>query len=386
MVIMDRIFAYTDESGNSGWDFDKPNVSSHFVIASIIVKESELSTLMNSLERIRQQYFGNGEMKSSSIGKSIDKRRQVLSQLSNLPFSIFAVVFDKRKMINYKGLCYKPSFYKFLNNIVHKELRRAFANVVVMADEIGGSEYMKSFSSYFREKSDIPTLFGDASFYFNKSDNNVCVQLADIIAGTIARKYDELYKKETVTDFIPIIKSKITRIQLYPQTYENYQIESSAIAQGYDRDIANICLKQAVEFVERNKDSKSSDVQAQIIVLDYLLFRFLNNDLRKYIPTKELQSQLSATTYGNVSTQTFRNKIIAKLRDEGVIIASSSNGYKIPSKESELLDFVNHGTTIIYPMISRLRKCRDLIKLGTTNGLDLFEHIENEDLRNVLEQ
>ena len=66
---MDKIFAYTDESGNSGWDFDKPNVSSHFVIASIIVKESELSTLMNSLERIRQQYFGNGEMKSSSIEK-----------------------------------------------------------------------------------------------------------------------------------------------------------------------------------------------------------------------------------------------------------------------------------------------------------------------------
>ncbi len=324
-------------------------------------------------------------MKSKSIGHNYKKRRSILSDISGLPYTIFAVVFDKRKMTNYNGLHYKQPFYKFLNNIVHKELRRAFTDIVVMADEIGGGDYMQSFSSYFRSKSDIPTLFGDASFYFNKSDSNVCIQLADIVAGTIARKYDELYRNETVTDFIPIISSKITRIQLYPQTYENYQIENSVIAQGYDRDIANICLKQAVEFVERNKNSKSPDIQAQIIVLDYLLFRFINNDLRKYIPTKELQSQLSTTDYGNISTQSFRNKIIAKLRDEGVIIASSSTGYKIPSKRSELFDFINHGTTIIYPMISRLRKCRDLIKLGTANELDLFEYIENEDLRNALE-
>ena len=104
--------------------------------------------------------------------------------------------------------------------------------------------------------------------------------------------------------------------------------------------------------------------------------------LTKDVLDRSIFEELNLT----VSTQSFRNKIIAKLRDEGVIIASSSNGYKIPSKESELFDFVNHGTTIIYPMIARLRKCRDLIKLGTTNGLDLFEHIENEDLRNVLEQ
>ena len=382
----EKVFAFTDESGAFGWKFDKPNVTTHFVIASIIVKESDLTLLQEKLETIKHKYFQNAEMKSNSIGGNIKRRRSILGDLTNLPFSVFAVVFDKRKLLNYKGLRYKQSFYKFLNNIVHKELRKAFSNLVVVADETGRSDFIQSFSSYFREKSDIPTLFGDASCYFIKSDNNVCIQLADIIAGTIARKYDELYKNEAVTDFIPIIKSKIIRIQLYPQTYDNYKIEESPIAQGYDLEIANICLKQAVEFIERNKDAKSAETQAQIIVLDYLLFRFLNNDLRKYIPTKELQNQLSTTAFGGFSTQTFRNKIIAKLRDEGVIIASSTNGYKIPSKESELFDFINHGTTIIYPMIARLRKCRDLIKLGTANRLDLFEHIENENLKNVLEQ
>ena len=42
---MGKIFAYTDESGAFGWNFDLPNVSTHFVIASIIVKEENLTSL-----------------------------------------------------------------------------------------------------------------------------------------------------------------------------------------------------------------------------------------------------------------------------------------------------------------------------------------------------
>lgn len=77
----------------------------------------------------------------------------------------------------------------------------------------------------------------------------------------------------------------------------------------------------------------------------------------------------------------FRTRIIAKLRDEGVIIASSSKGYKIPSKVDELYDFINHGTTIILPLLDRLKKCRDNIKIGTDGKLDLFDNSEYKTLK-----
>ncbi len=73
--------------------------------------------------------------------------------------------------------------------------------------------------------------------------------------------------------------------------------------------------------------------------------------------------------------------LIAKLRDEGVIIASSPKGYKIPSKVEELYDFINHGTTIIMPMLDRLKKCRDNIMIGSNGELDLFKNSEYRTLK-----
>ena len=166
---MDKIFAYTDESGAFGWNFDLPNVSTHFVIASVIVKEDNLSSLQESLEGIRQKYFGNAEMKSKSIGNNYQRRRSILRDLVSLPFTVFAVVFDKRKMTNYNGLRYKQPFYKFLNNIerdrrVQKELSSKGIRYIIVwectirkmrksdlfADEIIAlvSEFLTSTSTY----------------------------------------------------------------------------------------------------------------------------------------------------------------------------------------------------------------------------------------------
>ena len=115
-------------------------------------------------------------------------------------------------------------------------------------------------------------------------------------------------------------------------------------------------------------------------ILIYLLFRFMNKSPRKYIPTKELINQLVYLGYEKMSLQTFRNKIIAKLRDNEVIISSSTGGYKIPSTEKELYDFVNHGKSIIMPMISRLKTCNDVIRMGTDGKINLFEKAEYNSL------
>ena len=234
-----------------------------------------------------------------------------------------------------------------------------------------------------RNKSDIPNLFGEAEFYFENSHNDILIQLADLICGSIARKYnnpDEDY------DFCKMLSRKISGFDLYPKTFETYQLDTSALAEDYDKDVAEICLKQVVEFINRYTDSDDEQRSAQIIVLKYMLFRFMNNDLRKYIPTRELMNQLTTTDYYISSVQMFRNKIIGNLRDNGVIIASSPKGYKIPSKEAEIYDFINHGTSIIIPMLERLKKCRDLIKLGSTNELDVFDHSEYRTLKKYFDE
>lgn len=376
---MERVYAFTDEYGAFGWDIDNPSVSTHFIITAIIVKESELETYVQKAEAFRKKHFQTGEIKSSKIGKDHHRRLKVLSDLEDIPFSFFSVCIDKKKCLenmSMRGLQYKKSFYKFMNNIVHKELRRSFNKITIVADEIGSNEYMQSFCQYVSNRQDMPDLFGDAKFSFESSKSDVRIQVADLISGTLAYVYDRHKKSTGSPDYLNILKSKTIRIEMYPKTYDSYVLENSAIAEDYDEDIAKLCFAQAVRFVEHNADDSDPEIKAQVIILQYLLFRFMNNDTRGYIYTQELKAQLNTTELRGLSDTAFRMRIIGKLRDKGVVIASSQKGYKIPSRQSELYDFINHDAKIVIPMLARLKKCRDLIKLGTANSLDLLAHPE----------
>ncbi|WP_455715271.1 DUF3800 domain-containing protein [Anaerosporobacter sp.] len=377
---MELIYAFTDESGNHGFNFESDGVSTFFIVTAILVTENNLSTVENEIEGIRKKYFQTGEMKSSSVSKNHRRRNAILREVLNSDFKIFSVVVDKQKIYEDSGLMYKESFYKFVNNLVHKELRYAFKKLVVCADEIGGNEYMKGFCNYVKEKEDIPDLFGEREFYFENSKSSVLIQLADFISGTLAYVY-ERDKQNEAPDYIKMLEKKIIRLEQFPIGISQYVVEKGGISDEYDIEISNICLRHIQGFLHRYEETTDEGRVYQVIVLKYLCFRFLNNDTRKYISTKELIGNLRYRTGKAVTMQFFRTRIIAKLRDEGVIIASSPKGYKIPSKVEELYDFINHGTTIIIPMLARLKKCRDNIKIGTNGELDLFDNSEYRTLK-----
>lgn len=389
---MNKIVAYIDEYGAFGFQLDKPNVSTHFIITAIIVEESNVQELSDKTNIIRQRYFQKGEIKSSKVGKNHVRRKLILDEITKLPFRIFTLVVDKKMIYPQSGLRYKTSFYKFLNNIIYSELSVNFKKIKIIADEIGSSDYMKSFYSYVKSKQKIiHTLFDDeisddTDIVFENSKQSL-VQISDFISGSLAYTYDEKKKLESEGyNYYSLLKSKINRIKIFPETSDSFDIADSAISSKYNAEIADICFRKAKLFVEQHKNSDDDIIKQQVITLNYLLFRFMNNDMRHYIPTKELINNLVYAGYDKLSMQTFRNKIIAKLRDNEVIISSSPNGYKIPSTEEELYDFVNHGKTIILPMLSRLRKCNDIIKMGTNGKIDLFDKAEYHSLKELLEE
>ena len=58
---------------------------------------------------------------------------------------------------------------------------------------------------------------------------------------------------------------------------------------------------------------------------------------------------------------------------------------ELQRKEKELYDFVNHGKGIIMPMLSRLKTCNDVIKMGTNGKINLFEKAEYHNLSKMFE-
>lgn len=384
---MNTKYAYVDEFGAFGYNFENEGCSTHFIIAAIIVDENDIAKMKQSVESIRNKYFPNGEIKSSRIGKDHRKRISIINELKVLPFKIFAFVCDKRKIYEQSGLRYKQSFYKFINNLAYQELRTSFSNLVISADEVGENEYLKSFAKYIREREVPLSLFDKSLFRFENSKDNLIIQVADIVAGSLAYNCDE-HKKEKANgnNYRSILSSKILMIKEFPQTFATFDILHNDMNPRYNAQIADICYRRAKLFMETHNDSDELEVKQQVAVLDYLLFRFMNRSPRKYIPTKELLNQLCYLGFERMSIQAFRAKIIAKLRDDGVIIASSPDGYKIPSSEDELEDFINRGKTIILPMLSRLKKCNDIIKMGTSGNLDLFQRAEFQILENMFKE
>ena len=377
---MRKVCAFIDESGAFGWELSNPSVSTCFVITAIVVEECCIEQVMASVEKIRKKYFQEGEMKSSKVGQNHKRRVKIIEELLPLPFMIYSYVFDKYGFIDSQGLKYRESFYKFLNGIVHRELRRNFPIITIQTDEFGTGSYMAGFSKYIQKRTDVLSLLGDAAFSFENSKHNPIIQLADFIAGTLACQYNLNKKNANTPDYLEILASKKPYIEIYPISYQSYQITSSNISEDEDVEIAEICYKRAVEFIASYETSIDFSIKRQIIVLKHLLQQFMYAEKRGYIPAQELIDLLELSGYGKLTSRMLRSEIIGRLRDYGVIISGSSKkgGYKIPSKYQELVDYVNHDTAIILPMLNRLKKCKDTIYLGTLSKQDLFSNPKSD--------
>jgi hypothetical protein len=92
----------------------------------------------------------------------------------------------------------------------------------------------------------------------------------------------------------------------------------------------------------------------------------------KYISSGEIIRVLSDLSNSRVRRDYLYRKIVAPLRDAGVIIASCSHGYKIPTCIEDIYLYINQTTGVVGPMLSRVEKCRQLILAQTDGSLDVL--------------
>lgn len=251
----DKQYAFIDECGNYGFDFAKPGVSSHFIISAIIVTESQLYELEKAIENIRKFYFQTGEMKSSGIGNNYKRREKILSDIATLNFHHYSVVIDKKRIFTDSGLMYKKSFIKYLNSMLHKELKLAFPKLRLVSDTHGSKEFMSSFANYVESRNQ-PNLFEEYEFGFVNSKSNVLVQLADIVAGTLSFKYEEKRDSSLFPKFFSYIKEKCIGLVEWPICYENYIYEYERLNNNdFDKVIYANSMRLVINYLENNKKS-----------------------------------------------------------------------------------------------------------------------------------
>ncbi|TDL60993.1 DUF3800 domain-containing protein [Rhodococcus qingshengii] len=371
-------YAFINEFGHYGFDFDQPETSTHFIIVSILVKGSDKEILEREVERIKLKHLQKREVDDNL-------RMEILKDLKDLPFKVYAYVIDKRKIREDSGVTYEKTFIKFFNRKIFDDLYRTFDILDLVADEQGSKEFMQEFIAYVKQRC-IPDLFNYSTFGFNNSHSEILLELAEFIAGTIAKGYDGKHHSKQYPSFYKLLKNKIITINLWPHDYKHYLYDYHY--EKTDSESDQIIIKQAVnlayQYIEEHRKSEEEDERVRIDLLKFLLFNLKENP-DEYVYTEEILDNLNAIRVNKIKQHYFRSNIVSKLRDHGLLIASSNRGYKLPVCLNDLYDFVNLSSLTIHPMIQRVAKARDQILLATNREIDILEKSEYEYLKRMIE-
>jgi len=379
---MKNMLAYLDEYGTNELDTTKNGVSTHFLITAVLVNENKETNLIQRLEVIARKHFQTGEMKSKNIGTNDVRRIKLLTDMAVLDFNIYLLVVDKAALYG-EGLKHKKTFYKFVNGLLYNDLFRLYPNLQLFTDEHGTLDYMDGFARYVNKKH-IPSLFSGSSFQFLQSKSTRLIQLADILSGTFARCFDRKVVSTNSADFLKILSRKIVAIKERPQSFPVSPVDLADEGK-YDPTIAELGLNLAMTHREKILNSKDENATDQLACLNHLLFHFRYVSPNRYVWQRELIENIEQLKGKRLTSRYFMSKVIASLRNDGVIISSSTKGYKLPANEGDLYAFLKHNNSIIRPMIDRIKICRNSIKAATLNELDILSKPEFEYLRKVLD-
>ncbi len=379
-----RFHAFIDEFGNSDLNILSKGCTSHFIITAIIVDESNLIDLENEIEKIRQNNFQTGPIKSRTIGSNDDKRIKLLRDLAIIEFSVLAFIVNKKNIVS-EGLKFKQSFYKFLNSKVHDELIGTYPLLQITADNYGSPEFMAGFKDYVQKKHSLD-LFNYNDFGFASSRSDLLIQLADFIGGTIARAFDDTVLSSRGNEFIQILSDRM-RVVEWPKITKHFEFNGMATEEenAFATAIGNAAIQSAEVYLDSNNDSNDPLSSLRRDCIKFLLFQFRYIGALKYASSHEIRRNISIGYKKLVSENSFRIGLIGHLRDSGVLISSSPHGYKLPCRIEDCQDFINKSSSTIIPMLKRINIFKNKVRMATNGQINILNKKGYELLAKILE-
>lgn len=359
-------YAYVDESGDPCLDLTKEGVSQFYVVTAVLADEGRNSDLITQVDTIRQKYFGQGEMKSSGISGDVKRRHSILSELKETGLKFCAIVADKSQIDDRSGLQYKKSFIKYLHGQLYKRLYRSFSSLHVFADEHGRSEFMEGFKRYLQQRYQ-KELFDHEDFAFAASTDHPLIQAADVIGGTLLR----IYSGKDSSDFLELLSDAAIIVERWPPSASHSGLFTGlADKDQFDYLVSQQGIMLARDFIYDHDGNDDPDIESQVEALRYLLYRY-ELDPAQYIHAQPILDHVNSYRDEEMSLQSFRMNVIAKLRSHGVIIASSNSGYKIPNTTSDISDFVSLVDGQVLPYLRRLAQARDHLLIASQGKYDI---------------
>ena len=175
-----------DESGDAGFKLARGSTP-HFVVAMVIFdgfKEAERASAI--IEAARVSLRIKPEFKFNKCSAQV--KDGFFEAVASCKFSVRALVVDKSKIYSENLRDNKDRFYNFFVKTLLQHDNNALAGARVKIDGSGDREFKRELAAYLKRESEAGKI---ASVKFSESHRDNLIQLADMVAGAIARSYRE---------------------------------------------------------------------------------------------------------------------------------------------------------------------------------------------------
>lgn len=200
------MLVYIDDSGDPGFKLEK-NSSSHFVIAMVLFSDAlEAEKTAVAIKEFRRKLGFDDSVEFKFCKSREDIKLGFLETVAPFGFRVRALVVNKRLIRSDELRRNKESFYAYFIKSALKYHGGEIADAKIRIDGSGDRTFRREFVSYLRRElnqAGVGGVIQDVKFV--DSRENVLIQLADMVAGAIHRRYS---KEEP--QFRDIVAVKIT--------------------------------------------------------------------------------------------------------------------------------------------------------------------------------
>ncbi len=189
---------FIDDSGDPGFKISKGSTS-HFVIAMVIFDdELEIEKTAVAIKELKRKLKFSDYEEFKFFKTYSGAKIKFFKTINPFKFKIRCIVVDKSKIRSDELKMNKNSFYSYFIKEALRHNGGSILNAKIRIDGHGDRVFRKSFLSYLRRELNSKDKCVIKNCKLIDSKNNVLIQMADMIAGSINRFYN-ISKKDRQT-------------------------------------------------------------------------------------------------------------------------------------------------------------------------------------------
>ena len=185
------MLVFIDDSGDAGFKLGKG--SSRFFVIALVIFDDDLEAEKTAIAikdlRRALNFSDASEFKFFKSRQAV--REDFLRAINPFNWRTRCIVIDKSKIYSDNFKNNKASFYSYAIKSVLKNNANSIKNARIKIDGSGDRIFRKKFVSYLRQHLNSEEYRIMKNCKLVDSKENVLIQMADMVAGSIRRSFDE---------------------------------------------------------------------------------------------------------------------------------------------------------------------------------------------------